>query len=149
MSRKISQRGIDLIKSFEGFKPEAYQDQGGKWTVGYGSTLGITPLTKVTPAEAELFLRRDLDNTEICINTHITYPLTQNEYDAICSFVYNVGATAFLLSQMRSKIQYGMLQDAADEFLKWKFIHGAVNQGLLNRRTKERELFLEPCMPTP
>lgn len=142
MSKDISQNGIDLVKSFEGFKAKAYPDQGGKWTVGYGSTLGITPLTKVTKEEAELFLKRDLGTTVKGINELITQPLNQNQFDALCSFTYNVGVHALEVSQLRGKIQYGLLNEAADEFLKWKFVHGVPNEGLLNRRIKERELFL-------
>lgn len=143
MNRKISQNGIDFIKSCEGFRSDAYADAGGVWTVGYGTTRFVTPTAHVTPEEAEGLLRKELSHVEEILNTKVKVPLNQNQFDALCSFVYNVGIDAFMCSHLRADLNGGHYLEAADQFLRWHYIHGVENAGLLTRREKERKLFLE------
>lgn len=146
MLRKISQDGIDLIKSFEGFKPDAYLCPAGKWTVGYGTTFAVNSTAHVSFEEAEEYLRRDISKIEDVLNSRSSWNLTQNQFDALCSFVYNIGLTSFRCSHLYTGLNSGHKVEAADEFLRWRFIHTVENSGLLTRRQKERKLFLEPDM---
>ena len=138
---EISQNGIDFIKSCEAFRAVVYQDQAGIWTMGYGTTNGAAPGMEVTPAGAEAMLREDLEHVQQIVNDNCEVPLNQNQFDAVCSFAYNCGVNAFLCSHLRSDLNGGNYLEAADQFLKWKYVHGVVNQGLLNRREKEGRCF--------
>lgn len=94
--KKVSQNGINLIKQYEGFKEKAYQDSVGIWTVGYGQTgNNIGPNTKVTLQEAEDLLINHLQNIEDVINNRVKVIISQNQFDALCSFLYNIGTSKF------------------------------------------------------
>lgn len=89
----ISQSGLNLIKTFEGCKLQAYQDSGKVWTIGYGHTNGVVPGMHITQEIADEFLKEDLKNAEKYVNAydHI-YKFNQNQFDALVSFTYNAGA---------------------------------------------------------
>jgi len=146
MKKKTSDKGKDIIKEFEGFRAIAYLCQAGVWTVGYGTTrIQGTPVsesTKITTQEAEMFLEQDLKVFEDAVNQKVTIELTQNEFDALVSFVYNVGVGNFSKSTLLKKLNSLKRTDAADEFLKWNKAKGKVSKGLSKRRQAERELFL-------
>lgn len=141
----VSQRGVDLIKTFEGLELTSYQCQAGVWTIGYGSTgPDIGPRMRITEAQAENLLRKDIAAFETVVSDSLSVRVNQNEFDALVSFAFNVGPTAFRNSTLRK-----LLNDGADrtvvaaEFLRWvKVGQGKVSEGLKNRRQKERELFL-------
>lgn len=137
-----SQRGIDLIKEFEGFRTHAYQDMGGVWTVGYGTTRGVDPHAVVTPAEAESLMRRDLGHIEGVITSCVKVPLTQDQFDALACFAYNVGPGNLTTSTLLKKLNAGDPTGAANEFLKWNHVGQQVVAGLTARRSAERDLFL-------
>lgn len=140
---KISQNGIALIKRFEGFRSAPYQCQAGVWTIGWGHTRGVTSSTKpITHAEAEGVLQRDLVKYEASVNRLITRPLTQNQFDALVSFTFNLGGGALQRSSLRMKINRGDFDGGAREFLKWVRAGGKVSYGLLKRRMVEQALFL-------
>lgn len=150
MTRKVSQTGIDLVKRFEGCKLKAYWDKSGKvYTIGFGTTRiagrPVSPKLTITQAEAELLLLTQLQDHWDRAERHIDNPdgLTQNQVDALASFVYNVGATAFKESTMLSFINRGQLRCAADELLRWDKSGGKRLRGLTRRRQAERELFLK------
>jgi lysozyme len=145
MARKTSRAGIELIKSFEGLKLQAYPDPvtgGAPWTIGYGATTGVWPGMTVTAAEAEALFRRDLARVERDINRVVGVPIDQNMFDALVSFAYNVGIGNFRRSTLLRKLNAGDFRGAADQFLRWNRAGGRTMAGLTRRRRSERELFL-------
>jgi len=146
---QTSQNGIDLIKRFEGLELESYQDIAGIWTIGYGHTgPEVGPDQQITASEAEALLRHDLISREKGVNRLVRVPLNQNEFDALVSFVYNVGLGAFERSTCRRRLNNGNRVGAA-EALTW-FNKATVNgvlvevRGLTIRRAAEKALFLTP-----
>lgn len=147
---QVSDAGIELIKSFEGFRANAYPDPksgGDPWTVGYGTTKFPSgrPVKKgdyVTPAQAEMYLREDVKKFAKSVDALVTVPLKQCQYDALVSFVYNLGATNFRKSTLLKKLNAKDYKGAADEFLRWVSPGSSVEAGLRRRRTAERTMFL-------
>ena len=147
---QVSDAGIELIKSFEGFRANAYPDPksgGDPWTVGYGTTKFPSgrPVKKgdyVTPAQAEMYLREDVKKFASSVDALVTVPLKQCQYDALVSFVYNLGATNFRNSTLLKKLNAKDYKGAADEFLRWVSPGSSVEAGLRRRRTAERAMFL-------
>lgn len=142
---RVSQKGIDLIKSFEGLELTSYQCEAGVWTVGYGSTgPDIGPRMHVTEARAEQLLIKDIERFEKAVTESLLVAVNQNEFDALVSFTFNVGATAFRNSTLRKLLNDGAERHVvAAEFLRWvKVGGGKVSEGLKNRRQREIELFL-------
>ncbi|PSB66784.1 muraminidase, partial [filamentous cyanobacterium CCP1] len=92
--RQINAKGLRLLKAFEGLRLEAYLDPVGVWTIGYGTTSGVFPGMRITEAQAEAFLRRDLARFERAVSDLITVPLNEDQYSALVSFTYNVGEGA-------------------------------------------------------
>lgn len=141
---QISQAGIDLIKSFEGCSLVAYQDIGGTWTIGFGHTEGVCEGMTITMAEAEQFLADDLVQYGDYVNDYVTVPLTQNQFDALVSFTYNLGPGTLYHSDLLSFLNAGQYSRAADAFLEYDHAGGVVVAGLATRREAERKLFLGP-----
>ena len=145
---KISQNGIDFIKEHEGFESMAYMDSAGVWTVGYGHTEDVHYVDVVSKEEAEEFLQQDLLPKERSVNTLVNVQLNQNQYDALVSFVFNIGETAFADSTCLLRLNEGDYEGAA-EAMKWFnkiTIDGnlVVSEGLENRRAAEALLFKTP-----
>lgn len=142
---EISLNGLNQIKKHEGFSHTVYQDSAGLDTIGYGHLL--TPADKlrglryVTEAEAVELLASDVATAESAVNRLVKVPLTQNQFDALVSFVYNVGAGAFSRSTMLKKLNSSDYAGAADQFHVWRLAGGRVVQGLVNRRASEASLF--------
>ena len=116
---QTSQNGIDLIKQFEGLRLEAYQCAAGVWTIGWGHTNGVKKGDKITLAQAEDFLRSDLEKFENAINNLVKTELNQNQFDALVSFVFNIGINAFKQSTMLKFINNGHFPLAAGQFDRW------------------------------
>ena len=148
MVKVINDKGLDLIKSFEGFSSDPYKCVAGIWTIGFGSIYGednkrVTPdHPPVTESRATELMQRDLGSIEYKVSKLVKVPVTPNQFSAICSFVYNVGSGAFQRSTARMKLNREDYQGCADEFLKWKYANKKVIPGLLRRRYAERDLFL-------
>lgn len=143
--RSISQGGIDLIKSFEGLRLQAYQDTVGIWTIGFGSTRGVRRGDQITEQEAEQRLRDDLDAAETCIRSSLNMVrLTQHQFDALVSFVYNLGCRAFRNSTMYRKLEMGDFDAAAEQFQYWTRAGVEHPTGLIRRRHAEAEWFRTP-----
>jgi lysozyme len=138
----ISEEGLSLIKSSEVLRLDAYQDKGGIWTIGWGHTLGVKEGDRITTEQAETFLQADLETVEKCIANCVSVVLTQGQYDALCSFVFNLGCMALRNSTLLRKLNSGDDVEASEEFKKWNHVHGEVVAGLTKRRAKEAELFL-------
>ena len=139
----ISDNGIELIKQFEGLRLEAYQCSAGVWTIGWGHTSGVKQGDKITTEQALDFLRSDLEKFENAINNLVTVKLNQNQYDALVSFVFNIGINAFKQSTMLKFLNAGHYPLAAGQFDLWIYSSGKKTQGLINRRKKEKDLFLK------
>lgn len=146
----MSNEGINLIKKFEGCRLKAYPDpatQGAPWTIGYGLTqpvdgIPVHPNMVITPEKAEQLLKEGLKQYEQMVNKMVTVPLTQHQFDACVSLVYNIGPSAFRSSTLLKKLNANDPEHAADEFLRWNRANGRVIQGLTARRAAERALFL-------
>lgn len=143
---RCSNEGIELIKSFEAFSPTVYICSGGYPTLGYGHVITESERDKfakgISDEEAEDLLKRDLQKTERAITRLVKVPLTQNQFDALCSFTFNVGSGALQRSTLRMKINREEFEEAADEFLKWIWAGGKKLRGLIRRRQAERQVFL-------
>lgn len=142
---RTSEHGIALIKAHEGFRSHAYPDPGtggDPWTVGYGTTHHVHPNTVVTEQQAHDMLVAELPVYEAAVSHGVTVPLAQHEFDALVSFVYNVGARHFLGSTALRKLNAGDRHGAAEALLMWNKAGGHVMAGLTKRREDERNLFL-------
>lgn len=141
----ISTRGLDLIKSFEGLRLTAYLDTGGLATIGWGTTvingIPVSLNTTITEEKATECLLADLKIFQIAINELVSVPLNQNEFDALCSFVYNIGVTAFKNSTLLRYLNADDRSGAAGQFLRWNRDNGRIIKGLTNRRVKEQAMF--------
>lgn len=136
---KISDKGIALIKQFEGCRLSAYKCPAGAWTIGYGHTGNVTEGQTITQTYADALLRSDLTKYEQKVAKYSQYSWNQNEFDALVSFAYNVGSIDQLTAngtRSRSII--------ADKILLYNKASGKVLVGLVKRRNAERELFLTP-----
>lgn len=140
---QINDAGLNLIKQFEGLRLKAYDDGVGVWTIGYGHTLGVKKGDTITEAEATELLKLDVHNSEYAVSKYCRVPLTENEFSALVSFVFNVGATAFKNSTMLRLINQGNKTKAAKQFVRWVYAKGKYLEGLKRRREAERALFLK------
>lgn len=146
---RISERGLNMIRRFEGFEERSYTCPGGARTIGYGHVIkqgepyGEDGYVMDHDLAMEL-LDKDCDIAENAINQLVRVPLTQNQYDALVSFAYNVGVGAFAKSTMLSAINSGDMARAAAEFPRWNKSKGKVLAGLSKRRDAEMRLFLQP-----
>lgn len=119
---KTSNKGIELIKQFEGLRLKAYRDSGGKWTIGYGHTGGVKSGDVITAQQANDFLIQDIKTAENAING-LNLNLTQNQFDALVSFVFNVGTGNFGTSTLRKKLLKNPDDPTIrDEFNRWIYI---------------------------
>ncbi|EBY1867554.1 lysozyme [Salmonella enterica subsp. enterica] len=139
---KTSDNGRAFIRAREGVKLAAYQDGGGVWTIGYGHTRGVKQGQVINHEQADEFLDSDLRQVESCISERVTAALNQNQFDALVSFVFNVGRQAFSDSTLLKKLNEGNYRAAADQFTRWVYDNDKFVQGLYNRRVAERDLFL-------
>lgn len=142
---EISLNGLNQIKKHEGFSNTVYNDVAGNPTIGYGHMLTpaerLAGLRYVTEAEATRLLAKDVAAAEAAVNSLVKVPLTQNQFDALVSFVYNVGTGAFSRSTLLKKLNAGDYVGAADQFGVWRLAGGRVVKGLVYRRQAEAELF--------
>lgn len=142
---KLSQRGIDLIKQFEGYSSKAYPDPatgGAPWTIGYGTTNGVKPGMIITAEQAERMLRDDVAKFESGVSSLLTAPTTQGQFDAMVSLAYNIGLGNFGKSTLLKKHNARCYTCAADQFRVWNRANGKVMNGLTKRRAAERELYM-------
>lgn len=136
--------GLTLTEQFEGCRLSAYQDQVGVWTIGYGHTgpevcAGMT----ITAEQAEALLAQDVKSAADCVNRVVSVALTQEEFDALVDFVFNLGSGSFAQSTLLQLLNAGSFAAAAAQFDRWDQAGGAVVAGLLRRRQAETALFEE------
>ncbi|MEM9838313.1 MAG: lysozyme [Pseudomonadota bacterium] len=145
---RIGQRGLDLIKEFEGLELEAYQDIVGIWTIGYGHTAKagqpeVIPGMEITEQEAERILQSDLRPFEDAVESAVKVEISQNMFDALVSITFNIGPTAMRNSTFIRRLNARDYPGAADAMLMWNKAGGKVVAGLARRREAERALFLD------
>ena len=142
---EISKNGIEFIKHWEGFRPHAYKDLGDVWTIGYGSTLGVKQGQVVFEHVAHSMLMEEIHKIERVINSKVTVPLTQNQFDALVAFVYNIGVHAFTNSTALKVLNKGDYRGTTIQMERWNKVRInktlVVAKGLQNRRKAEIELF--------
>ena len=137
-----SQEGIDLIKKFEELRLEAYLCPAGVWTIGWGTTTNVKKGMKITKSEAESYLRRDIQPIEKALNS-LNINFTQNQFDAIVSWIYNIGIGKFNSSTLKKKILAKAPDlEITDQIIKWVNAGGKPLLGLKRRRRDEANLFL-------
>lgn len=147
---RTSQKAINLIKKWEGFKAEPYQCSARRWTIGYGTT--VYPDGKavqendpeITPMIAEKYLKDHINkHIESQLATLCGTLVNQSQWDALVCFCYNVGMANFKASTLLKCLQRKMSAEAANEFLKWSKVGGRTLAGLIARRKDEKALFEE------
>jgi lysozyme len=138
-----SDAGIALTKGFEGLRLKAYRDCAGVLTVGYGHTgPDVVEDMVIDETEAETLLRRDMQKAVDCVNRAVTAAITQNQFDALVDFCFNVGCGALLGSTLLRKVNAADFTEAAAQFALWVHAGGEVVAGLVRRRKEEAALFL-------
>jgi lysozyme len=139
---KASEKCLNLIREFEGLATEAYADIGNKATIGFGHLIRKGEVFgRITEEEATRMLCRDLCDAEACVQAAVDVGLTQGQFDALCSFVFNLGCARLLSSTLLRKLNAGDYLGAADEFKKWCKVGQNQVNGLLRRRLSEQLLF--------
>ncbi|MDR1662081.1 MAG: glycoside hydrolase family protein [Azoarcus sp.] len=140
---KINSAGLKIVKESEGLYLKAYLCPANVLTIGYGHTAGVEKGMIITEAQADAYLLADVGATESAVYRSVKVDLTSNQFSALVSFTFNVGAGNFSSSTLLKKLNAGDYVGAADQFLVWNKGGGKVLPGLVTRRTKERELFLK------
>lgn len=146
---RASINGINLIKQFEGCRYSPYRDSVGLWTVGYGHLIGDGKSLPsgdnrvFTQKEIDDFLVNDLVHVESGISVLIRVPITQNQFDALCSFCYNLGVGTLQKSTLLKDINSSLWDAAANDILKFHFAGGVSLPGLVKRRQAEHDLFIK------
>lgn len=141
---RISEAGLSLIKKFEGLRLIAYKCPAGIWTIGYGHTgPDVYEGKRITEEQADALLVQDCERMESAVLSSVTVPLTQYEFDALVSFTFNVGPSAFRGSTMRRLLNERASKTVvASEFSRWVKADGKPLPGLVRRREEEKALFL-------
>lgn len=144
MTFTISQKGLDFIKNFEGLKLKVYLCPAGKRTIGYGHVLGATErYNEITKETAENLFKEDVKAAEYVVNKAVTAPLTQDQYDAIVSLVFNWGGSRFLRSRGLKKLNNSDYAGASVEFKDVIRVNGVKSAGLIRRRNEEFKNFTD------
>ena len=134
---------VEHIKHWEALRLSAYlPTPNDRWTIGWGHTKGVKKGDTCTEAEAEVFLREDLEWVEDAIDELVVPKLTQNQRNALGSFVFNIGRTNFANSTLLRKLNANDFEGAAAEFPRWNKQKGRVLKGLTRRRAMEQKIFM-------
>ena len=142
----VSERGIALIKEFEGFRSEVYEDVGGIKTIGYGHVLKPHEdnIYIVDEEGATLLMLLDLIDVRLCISSQVKVELNQNKFDALACLIFNIGTYAFSKSTLLSKINNACDANAIiKQWLRWCFVQKKFYYGLKRRRKAEIKLYQE------
>jgi lysozyme len=141
---KLSASGLKFIEQQEGIRFNAYQDQRGIWTIGVGHTgPDITQGLVATQEQIDNWLLQDTQTAVNAVNRTTDVPLTQNQFDALCSLCFNIGQGNFGSSTLVKDLNAGNTAGAAAQFLVWNRVNGVPNAGLIRRRAAEQALFLQ------
>ena len=139
---KISNSGLLLIKRHEGCRLKAYKDSVGVWTIGWGNTSHAKAGMSITQQQAEMFLKDDITPIEGALN-YLGINFTQGQFDALCSWIFNIGMGSFNTSTMRKYIIAKKSDlEITDQMIKWVNAGGKPLLGLKKRRAEEANMFL-------
>jgi len=153
---QMSENGLELLKQWEGFELKVYKDSAGLLTIGVGHLLTKSELSSgkivingvtvkyangLTEQQALDLLSQDVQPAENTVNTNVKVPLTQNQFDALVSFTFNVGGGAFKGSTLLKVLNQKQYTEVPAQLLRWTRAGGKVVQGLLNRRQNEIKLW--------
>ena len=144
---RTNEAGLDLIKHYEGKRLKSYLCPANQWTVGYGAIryfdgAPVPPKVTITEQEADDLLRRDLIDTEDFVSRLVRVPLTENQFSATVSLVFNIGAGNFQRSQIRQRVNRKDYDGAASIWWQWRRGGGRILPGLVKRRESERQLWM-------
>ena len=140
---KTSAKGIAFLKLREGFRSKVYNDTGGVATIGYGHmVLPGEKFDSLSIQEATALLYKDINIAESCVNNFVKVQLNQNQFDALISFIYNLGCSAFKGSTLLRLLNAGDYEGAANQFQRWSNDNGKFVSALLKRRMLEKQLFI-------
>ena len=148
-SLSVGAAAVALITTYEGLRLEAYKDPVGVWTICYGSTKNVQPGQVATLQECENRLGADAEEAANAVRKYVQHPITQEQFDALVDFTFNLGAGNLKNSTLLRKLNAGDCYGAAEEFRKWVYAGGQVLPGLQKRREAEYELFLADCQYWP
>ena len=123
----LEDRDLNFIREVEGFQREAYQDEGGVWTIGYGHTRGVKEGDNISTHKANMYLNTDLIIFEIQLHKLLRADLNPNQYLALLSFIYNIGATQFADSTVLKYVNEGKFDLVPDELRKWNKVNNEVS----------------------
>jgi len=143
---KTASHGLGIIKHYEQCRLKAYLCPANIWTIGWGHTNGVKSGDTCTQAQADKWLEEDLLEAERAVARHVRAGINQNQFDALVSFVYNLGGPQFAGSTLLKLVNGGDFASAADQFGRWVFAKGVKLDGLVARRSDERHLFLLPIL---
>jgi lysozyme len=151
---KTSNKGIDLIKSFEGFKSKPYKCSAGVPTIGYGATFYPSTNEKVTLQDKEIselqaveLLQNMLTGYEKSVDSFCRDDINQNQFDALVSFAYNLGSNSLKNSTLLKKVNLNPNDESIKlEFMKWVKAGGQTLKGLVRRREAEATLYFTPII---
>lgn len=140
---EINEKGLNLIKSFEGLKLEAYLCPAGVWTIGYGHTKGVKKGMKITKEKADELLMEDLQEFQNGVEKLISpIKLTDNQFSALVSFTFNLGLTNLKNSTLLKKVNQNPNDETIrNEFMRWIYAGGKPLEGLKRRRKHEADLY--------
>ena len=138
---EYSENGLGLTKSFESCRYQAYLDSVGVPTIGYGHTKGVKLGDKCTQAQADAWLKEDVQVAVNAVNRLVKVALTQGQFDALVDFTFNLGGHNLEVSTLLRRLNEKNYAAAAMEFLRWNRAGGKVLAGLTRRRLAEQELF--------
>lgn len=142
----INSKGLALVKEFEGLRLKAYLCPAGVWTIGYGTTRGVTAGMVITKEEAEALLKADLKLFEDGVTKLTkTVKLNSNQFSALVSFAYNLGLGALKSSTLLKRVLANPYDADIDaQFRKWVYAAGVILPGLIKRRAYESKLYFTP-----
>ena len=138
---QIGQEGLNLIKHFEGCELQAYKCPAGVWTIGYGHIKGVSEGMTITQDEAEQMLIDEMAEYEGYVNKLVTVELNQNQFDAMVSWVYNLGGGNLSASTLLKVLNAGDYAGVPAQMMRWNKAGGKVLEGLTRRRQAEADLF--------
>ena len=138
---KIGNKGLEMIKHFEGLELNAYQCAAGVWTIGYGHTKGVQQGMVISEDTANEMLVEELKEYENYINTLVKVELNQNQFDAMVSWVYNLGSSNLQASTLLKVLNAGDYEGVPAQIMRWNKAGGKVLEGLTRRRQAEADLF--------
>lgn len=140
-----SDKGLALIKRFEGFRAEAYKCPAGVWTIGYGHTYGVKEGDRVSEEYATELLRKDVASAEAAVNTYVNSVIGQSQFDALVSFVFNCGSGNFRNSTLLKVVNSTprSFAEVRRQFMRWNKAGGKVLPGLTRRREAEADMYCE------